>query len=83
MLQQVLDQAVWDSELEDQVELCVGNCLGRCDHGPNLMIFPGSYRYTHVNAAAIAQIVAEHLLHGEPVADLLECLTRQRESEKQ
>lgn len=66
------DLAVWEHELCDQVEIYIGTCLGRCDHAPNVMVFPGSYRYTHLDRAAIQRIVERHLLHDEPVTELLD-----------
>lgn len=67
-----LERAIWDAELEEVVTIDMGNCLGHCTQGPNLMVFPGSYRYTNLTTEHIGQIVTQHLVGGVPVAHLLD-----------
>ena len=46
-------------------------CLGRCDSGPCLVIYPESIWYTYASFADIDEIIAQHLIAGEPVKRLL------------
>lgn len=62
-----LDEALWDAGLLGAVELIVGGCQDHCDHGPNLLIYPGGQRYAGVTPERAAAIVARHLRDGEPV----------------
>lgn len=66
-----LEQQVWQHGLLASVAVRVGTCQGRCEHAPNLTIFPGGYRYATLTPQHIERIVREHLAQGTPVADLL------------
>jgi (2Fe-2S) ferredoxin len=46
-------------------------CLGPCDKGPNILIYPDGVMYSGVQAADVAEIVDEHLVGGKPVERLL------------
>lgn len=72
VLLDTLELALWDHELDDKVELRVSGCQSRCSDGPNLMIYPGPYYYTHLTRAAIEQIVEQHLGQDQPVQTLLD-----------
>lgn len=66
-----LELELWDRELDTRVEVRVGGCQDQCDYGPNLIIWPGPYRYAGLTGAALANIVDQHLQRGEPVLHLL------------
>lgn len=70
-LSAALDDALWAWQLDRVVEVRVSGCQSRCEHAPNLTIWPGPYHYTHLTREAIDRIVEEHLLNQRPVADLL------------
>ena len=72
VLHDLLVQCVWRHGLAQQVAVRVGTCQDRCAFAPNLIIFPGGYRYRTLTPAAIERIVAEHLVQGTPVTALLE-----------
>lgn len=42
-------------------------CLGRCDDGPVIVIYPDNVWYTYVDEEDIDEIIDRHLLHGEIV----------------
>lgn len=66
-----LEAALWERGLDDAVELRAGACQDHCDHGPNLLVWPGPVRYAHLDAAAIKRVVDWLGAGGEPVAELL------------
>ena len=42
-------------------------CLGRCDEGPVLVIYPDNVWYQYVDQEDIDEIIEEHLVHGRIV----------------
>lgn len=42
-------------------------CLGRCDEGPVLVIYPQGTWYTYVDNSDIDEIIDSHLVHGKIV----------------
>ena len=45
-------------------------CLGRCDDGPVLVVYPDNVWYTYIDKEDIADIIDNHLLHGRIVERL-------------
>ncbi len=45
-------------------------CLGRCDSGPVLVVYPEAVWYTYVDQADLDEIIEEHLTHGRVVGRL-------------
>ena len=54
-----------------RVKCALADCLGVCQGGPILVVYPDGIWYHHVDAAALEQIYQEHLLHNRPVEDLI------------
>jgi NADP-reducing hydrogenase subunit HndC len=71
VLLRTLEDALWAAQLDDLVDVRVSGCQDRCDYAPNVTIWPGPYHYSNLTPAAIEQIVAQHLLKGEPVRAFL------------
>lgn len=42
-------------------------CLGRCDQGPVMVIYPEETWYNFVDKEDVEEIIQEHLLNGRPV----------------
>jgi len=70
-LLKTLEDELWAWQLQNEVELRVSGCQDRCDFAPNITIWPGPYHYSNLTAAAIVQIVEQHLLKGQPVREYL------------
>lgn len=70
-IERALEAALWDARLTDAVELRASGCQSRCDFAPNLTIWPGPFHYQRLTPETIRRIVAEHLVQGRPVEDLL------------
>jgi (2Fe-2S) ferredoxin len=45
-------------------------CMGRCDQGPTVVVYPDNVWYTYVDREDIDEIINEHLLNGREVARL-------------
>jgi (2Fe-2S) ferredoxin/SAM-dependent methyltransferase len=54
---------------EVQVNTC--GCLGLCDEGPVVIVYPDGVWYRGVKAPDVPEIVASHLRSGKPVARLV------------
>lgn len=57
--------------LEEEVQLIETGCMGLCDLGPRLIIYPEGVVYCRVQAEDAADIVSEHLLKGRVVDRLV------------
>jgi NADH:ubiquinone oxidoreductase subunit F (NADH-binding)/(2Fe-2S) ferredoxin len=57
--------------LKDSVQVVKTGCFGFCEKGPIVKILPDQSFYVEVKPDDAEKIVAEHLLKGRPVKDLL------------
>jgi (2Fe-2S) ferredoxin len=46
------------------------SCLGPCELGPNVLVYPDGVMYVGVEAADVEEIFDRHLQGGRPVARL-------------
>lgn len=46
-------------------------CIGPCNIGPNLLVYPEGVMYSGVSKEDVAEIIEKHLLGNEPVERLL------------
>ncbi|ASM77421.1 ferredoxin [Vitreoscilla filiformis] len=68
-------QALW-GELQkrqayDQVAITYSGCLGPCEGGPNVLVYPEGVLYQGVTPADVPDIFEQHLLGGIPVERLV------------
>ena len=52
-------------------QMHLADCLGVCAGGPILVVYPEGVWYHHVDVAALERIFHEHILHGQPVDELI------------
>lgn len=57
----VLEQALCDRGLHDQVKIEKTGCLKKCKLGPNLVVMPDKAHYTQVKPSDISQVIERHL----------------------
>jgi len=48
----------------------MAGCLGRCEQGPVIVVYPEEVWYTYVDEEDIDEIIEEHLLNGRVVERL-------------
>lgn len=65
-LQTYAKEAAKAAGLQD-VRINKAGCLGRCDQGPVIVVYPEAVWYTYVDKEDIDEIVDSHLKHGKPV----------------
>jgi len=52
------------------VRINKAGCLGRCDEGPVLVVYPEETWYTYLDQSDIDEIIDRHLVNGEVVERL-------------
>jgi (2Fe-2S) ferredoxin/predicted O-methyltransferase YrrM len=68
---EALDREIQARGLAEDVQLTTCGCLGLCDEGPVMVIYPAGIWYRRVQASDVAEIVESHLRQGQPVARLV------------
>jgi len=53
----------------DTIRRSKSQCLGVCEKGPLLVVYPEGIWYSHVDQALLDRIVDEHLIGGKPVKE--------------
>ncbi len=66
-----LDREIQAHGLDNQVQLTTCGCMGLCDEGPVLVVYPAGAWYRRVQPADVAEIVGTHLRDDKPVDRLL------------
>jgi (2Fe-2S) ferredoxin/predicted O-methyltransferase YrrM len=66
-----LEREVAAQGLDNEVQLSSCGCLGLCDDGPVLIVYPEAVYYHKVQPADAAEIVSSHLRNDKPVERLV------------
>jgi (2Fe-2S) ferredoxin len=53
-----------------QVRVNIAGCLGRCELGPVLVVYPEAVWYTYIDREDLDEIIGEHLVNGRIVERL-------------
>jgi (2Fe-2S) ferredoxin len=56
---------------EGKIRISQSGCLGRCNEGPCLVIYPEAIWYTYATFADIDEIIESHLIEDKQVTRLL------------
>jgi len=70
-LLQALEAELLSQGLDPEVQVTTCGCLGLCDDGPILIVYPGPVYYRNVRPADIREIVSSHLRDRQPVSRLV------------
>ncbi|MDD4223849.1 MAG: NADH-quinone oxidoreductase subunit NuoF [Candidatus Cloacimonetes bacterium] len=57
--------------MSGEVNLIETGCMGPCDYGPVLVVYPEGIFYQHVSVEDVGEIVSEHFMKGRPVQRLM------------
>jgi (2Fe-2S) ferredoxin len=60
-----------DRKLKMRIRTSRSGCLGICDYGPTVAIYPEGIFYVGVETTDVAEIIESHIVHGKPVTRLL------------
>lgn len=56
--------------LADRVRVNHAGCFSQCGNGPMVVVYPDAVWYAAVTPADVDEIIASHLINGEPVSRL-------------
>lgn len=62
-------QGLISRNLSEKVSLVATGCLGPCQAGANVLVYPGGDLYMAVTPEDVDQIIDQHLVNGEPVTE--------------
>jgi len=65
-----LKSRLLESGMED-VRVNRAGCLGVCEQGPIMVVYPGGVWYCNLNEENIDRIIEQHFREGRPVDELL------------
>ncbi|HHY62449.1 MAG TPA: NADH-quinone oxidoreductase subunit NuoF [Bacillota bacterium] len=65
-----IERSVKEHGLEREVRIVETGCLGPCDLGPIVVVYPEGTVYSRVSVDDVSEIVGEHLMKGRPVRRL-------------
>lgn len=66
-----LDHEIQERGLNRDVQLTTCGCMGLCDEGPAMVVYPEGVWYRRVRPSDISEIVGTHLRDGKPVDRLV------------
>jgi 3-hydroxy-5-methyl-1-naphthoate 3-O-methyltransferase len=66
-----LDREIQARGLNRDVQLTTCGCLGLCDEGPVMLVYPPGTWYRRVQASDVSEIIGTHLRDGRPVDRLI------------
>jgi len=64
-------EALAEEGLTGEVRIVETGCMGPCELGPIMLVYPEGIHYIRVKPADVREIVTEHFLKGRPVRRLL------------
>jgi NADH:ubiquinone oxidoreductase subunit F (NADH-binding)/(2Fe-2S) ferredoxin/NAD-dependent dihydropyrimidine dehydrogenase PreA subunit len=70
-VKRALLEALGSHDLLSEVQIVETGCMGPCELGPVLLVYPEGTFYVRVKPDDAAEIVSEHFLKGRPVRRLL------------
>ncbi|MFZ0800294.1 MAG: methyltransferase [Terriglobales bacterium] len=62
-----LDREIQTRGLNHDVQLTTCGCMGLCDEGPVMVVYPDGVWYRHVQPSDVSELVGTHLRDGKPV----------------
>lgn len=66
-----LDREIQARGLLNEIQLTTCGCMGLCDEGPVIVIYPAGIWYRHVLVSDVPEILDSHLRDGKPVGRLV------------
>ena len=69
--EEALKHAIKEKGLEDEIQVVETGCMGACEKGPMMVVYPEGVLYILLKTSDAEEIVAEHFLKGRPVQRLM------------
>ena len=68
---QYLKKRLADEGLEGAVRANRAGCLGVCEQGPIMVVYPEGLWYCRLNEENLDRVIEQHFKHGKPVDELI------------
>jgi len=68
---QLLKKRLAELELTKNIRVNISGCLGACQFGPSIVVYPEQIWYGNVKAADVEEIIQSHLVNNIPVERLI------------
>jgi NADH:ubiquinone oxidoreductase subunit F (NADH-binding)/(2Fe-2S) ferredoxin/NAD-dependent dihydropyrimidine dehydrogenase PreA subunit len=69
-VREALEKALKEANLEKEVEIVITGCMGICEQGPIMAVYPDGVFYQRLKPEDAREIVQEHVLKGRAVQRL-------------
>jgi NADH:ubiquinone oxidoreductase subunit F (NADH-binding)/(2Fe-2S) ferredoxin len=66
-----LFELIKEKNLENDVKIIETGCMGPCQYGPVMIVYPDGSYYINLNEEKIEKVVNEHFIKGRPVKEFL------------
>lgn len=66
-LLQQFAQGLMQRNLLQKASLVTTGCIGPCQTGANVLVYPGAVLYGNVDAGDVDAIIEQHIMGGQPV----------------
>jgi (2Fe-2S) ferredoxin len=66
-----LDHEIQSRGLDNEIQLTTSGCMGLCDEGPVIVVYPAGVWYRRAQASDVPDIVDSHLRAGKTVDRLI------------
>jgi (2Fe-2S) ferredoxin len=66
-----LDRELQARGIDGEVQLTTSGCMGLCDEGPVMVVYPEGVWYRRVQKSDVAEIITSHLQDGKAVERLV------------
>lgn len=70
-IKEAFHKALKSKGLTNEINIIETGCMGPCDYGPVLVVYPEGIFYKHISIQDVEEIVEEHFVKGRPVARLM------------
>ncbi|HOD55330.1 MAG TPA: (2Fe-2S) ferredoxin domain-containing protein, partial [Candidatus Cloacimonadota bacterium] len=64
-------EVLHQNNISDEINIIETGCMGPCDFGPVMMVYPEGIFYKKVVPEDVEEIVNEHFIKGRPVKRLM------------
>ncbi|MDD3051399.1 MAG: NAD(P)H-dependent oxidoreductase subunit E, partial [Candidatus Cloacimonetes bacterium] len=70
-IKEKMNEVLKTHDLLSEIKIIETGCMGPCDYGPVMMIYPEGIFYKKVSENDVEEIVAEHFIKGRPLKRLM------------
>ena len=65
------EEVLEEQDITSEINIIETGCMGPCDYGPVMMVYPEGVFYKHVKPEDVEELVMEHFVKGRPLKRLM------------